>query len=461
MRTQLFLLSTVCAVTATVIDFQDAGGMPCKKTLLKRCDSSTKTAIANTKKMNAALASLAPGDELRVPNSTYLMMGGVYASNLTRVTLRIDGTLLWSDDIKAWPTQVKKNQTTKMPIIAMLFEHSTGLTITSSGTGTLDGQGATWWGLPGVGYLARGKNRPPLMTANYVTDFLLENIDFVQAPRFNFQSSALRNATIRNCHVDSRRTSADSHGAIDLTAFNTDGFDVSGQDIHIHDCSVWNQDDTFCIKAAQDEFPTANVLVENVRASGVGLSIGSISARTVANITFRNVLMHHTSKGVYVKFNAKAAGNPKAGTPPGAIRNVTYENIYIDEPDSWPIWIGPQQAGIKEDGQKYNPCSGDPCSLCWPGTKSATCPGVPAVIDGLTLRNVTVNRPKTSPGVIIGNGSVPMRNLVFDGVRFIDPPDDGAFGKDYFHCEGVQGAIATGGTWPVPPCFSNTTVTEL
>ena len=56
--------------------------------------------------------------------------------------------------------------------------------------------------------------------------------------RFNFQSAALSNATIRYCNVDSRRTSADSHGAIDLTAFNTDGFDVSGNGIHIHDCSV-------------------------------------------------------------------------------------------------------------------------------------------------------------------------------------------------------------------------------
>ena len=119
------------------------------------------------------------------------------------------------------------------------------------------------------------------------------------------------------------------------------------------------------------------------------------------------------------------------------------------------------QAGIKEDGQKYNPCSGDPCSLCWPETKSATCPGVAALLDGLTLRNITVNKPKTSPGVIIGNGSLPMRNIVFDGVRFIDPPADGAFGSDYFHCEGVQSSVARGGTWPVPPCFANeTTATQ-
>ena len=43
-----------------------------------------------------------------------------------------------------------------------------------------------------------------------------------------------------------RRISQDSHTAVDMTAFNTDGFDVHGRDIHIHHCTVWNQDDSFC-----------------------------------------------------------------------------------------------------------------------------------------------------------------------------------------------------------------------
>ena len=72
------------------------------------------------------------------------MMGGVYGANLTRATLQIDGTLLWSDDTKAWPTEVKHNQSTKMPIVAMTFSNTTGLTITSAGTGLLNGNGAAW-----------------------------------------------------------------------------------------------------------------------------------------------------------------------------------------------------------------------------------------------------------------------------------------------------------------------------
>ena len=40
-----------------------------------------------------------------------------------------------------------------------------------------------------MGYLRRGKNRPPLMAINDAHDFVLEHILFHQAPRFNFISS--------------------------------------------------------------------------------------------------------------------------------------------------------------------------------------------------------------------------------------------------------------------------------
>ena len=33
----------------------------------------------------------------------------------------------------------------------------------------------------------------------------------------------------------------DDHNIIDMTAFNTDGFDVSGRNVWIHDCTIWNQ----------------------------------------------------------------------------------------------------------------------------------------------------------------------------------------------------------------------------
>ena len=460
-----------------VIDFEvDSGATP-------GGSASTEVAVNNTRLLNESLAALQAGDELFVPNSTYLLMGGAVARGLTNCTILIDGTLRFSDDTKAWPTNGK------MPVTALSFSDSTKLTLTSGSQGTLDGQGAAWWGLPGIGYLERGKNRPPLMAMTNVSGLIVEHLLFLNSPRFNFISSALVDATIRYCEVSARRTPADSHGAIDLTAFNTDGFDVAGRNIHVHDCTVWNQDDTIAIKA-DGKMDTTNVLVERVHASGVGLTIGSIGANRVRNITFRDVLMHHTNKvpllaeaaarllsrarrplivlfstlrpapasaasqGVYIKFRDSGSR--------GSISDVLYENVVIDTPGSWPIWIGPAQQDIKSSGWLYNPCHGDPCSLCWPGPfpklhTTGNCEAVPGLFANITLRNISILNPSTSPGVIFGNDSNPIQGLVFDGVKVTNPPSGGAWGKDYYYCRGVATGVATGDTWPVPPCFKDET----
>ena len=58
-------------------------------------------------------------------------------------------------------------------------------------------------------------------------------------------------------------------------------------------------------------------------------------------------------------------------------------------------------------------------------------------------------------GVILGTEETPMRNVVFDGVRVINAQDDTV--ASYLKCEGVQDAVATGDTYPVPPCFQDRT----
>eukprot|EP00966_Prymnesium_polylepis_P285018 6584538-Prymnesium_polylepis.1 len=69
----LFLLAAAETSYAKVVDYQaDAGAVPCEKTFWKSCDSKTSDAEDNTAKMNTALAALAPGDVLKVPNATYL-----------------------------------------------------------------------------------------------------------------------------------------------------------------------------------------------------------------------------------------------------------------------------------------------------------------------------------------------------------------------------------------------------
>ena len=142
-----------------------------------------------------------------------------------------------------------------------------------------------------------------------------------------------------------------------MTAFNTDGFDVTGRNVWIHDCTVWNQDDCIAVKVlyciavkalvtlnARSEMllqdNSENMLFERITASGIGLTIGSIGNSVVNNITFRDCYMPHSWKGIYMKFRG---GDSSKG---GRISNVLYENIYMEAPEQFAIWIGPaQQSG--------------------------------------------------------------------------------------------------------------------
>ena len=56
--------------------------------------------------------------------------------------------------------------------------------------------------------------------------------------------------------ASARRTNEDHHGIIDLTAFNTDGFDVTGRNVWIHDCVVWDQDDCIAVKVSSSSILT-------------------------------------------------------------------------------------------------------------------------------------------------------------------------------------------------------------
>jgi len=187
-------------------------------------------------------------------------------------------------------------------------------------------------------------------------------------------------------------------------------------------------------------------LVENVEASGLGLTIGSIKPTPnhacIKNITFLNAHMHHTFKGIYIKSASSSITDEEISAE---ITDILYENITMDKPEQVPIWIGPAQEGDSDNA----------CSLAWPIIPRAKCPApqTSVAFSNIVLRNVQVRGSKVSPGIIFGNEDSPMEGVVFDGVVF-DPADEDAkpWGDDFYFCKGVQG-IAKGGTSPAPPCF--------
>ena len=278
---------------------------------------SESAGAQNTVLLNKALAALSPGDTLAFPNQTFYLAGGVRGTNLVDATLRLDGTLKFLGGRKGWPTQdcasggnplqPKKNGTCVQE--AILLVNCSGLTLTTSSAGqqgTLFGSGDSWWGY--LSYLIHGEDRPRLLSIINATDVLIERWNFEQSPYWTFTAFDVLDMEISHCRISNRINKDDSHDIWNLDAFNTDGFDVAGRNIHIHDSEVWNQDDCFTIQPLDGSRPggnakcTENVLIENVNASGLGLTVGAVHPtrghNCVRNVTFRNARMHHTFKGI-------------------------------------------------------------------------------------------------------------------------------------------------------------------
>merc|ERR1711934_660023 len=316
----LLAVFAFAGATGKLVNFESAGAIP--------NDDSWDTVIKNGQLLNSTLNSLAEGDVFLVPSETYYLMGGIVSQDLSSVVIQIDGTLEFGTTtldaekyISHWP---RSSPGSKGHVLECLhFTNLTNVTFSSSNEGELNGAGDKWWGIPGVGYLRREENRPRLLKVSNSRDVVIEKLFLKNSPYWTFLGEGIKNLVVRYSRVDARRDKDDGHSVIDLTAFNTDGFDMSGCDgVHIHHSAVWNQDDCFDVKDG-----TRNVLIEHVNASGVGLTIGSI-ASNVNNITFRNAYMHHTHKGIYMKFRGG-----------GLVSNVVYENIVMDAPEQFAIWI--------------------------------------------------------------------------------------------------------------------------
>lgn len=57
--------------------------------------------------------------------------------------------------------------------------------------GTLAGYGQKWWGIPGVGYLLRGENRPRLLRLQQCQKVLVEKIAMLQSPYWTFYADSV------------------------------------------------------------------------------------------------------------------------------------------------------------------------------------------------------------------------------------------------------------------------------
>jgi polygalacturonase len=173
-------------------------------------DSSLEVAWKNGALLNQTLNSLRPGDELVfAENTTYYLVGGIIAADLSDIVIHIDGSLIFTDNTETWP------RTASGQVLECLhFDTVRNVTFTSQTIGLLDGQGETWWGL--AGYYEYLENRPRLLSMANSANILIENILFKNSPYWTVWIYGVDGLEIRNSEVSNRRNDYDGHDFYNL-----------------------------------------------------------------------------------------------------------------------------------------------------------------------------------------------------------------------------------------------------
>ena len=388
--------------------------------------------VAITKAFEAA----GVGDTVVVPGGLgdFYFLGGIIVENKTDVTFQIDGMLRAVPDFDAWAVGYENDHQYNHVIV---FQGCKGVTITSSvgGLSGFDGQGKKWWNEYTIGKSGHGKKRPKMLVFKESENILVEKIHLINSPSFNLLLSDVLHAEVRFVRIDTDKAMrgeetprvSDSRSIktswLQFEDLNTDGVDPQGVDIWVHDCYIRNDDDSIAVKPTDSTSGlygpcTENILIEDTTLIGVGASIGSVPPHAdhncVRNVTFRNISMPNTGKGVYIKSNPSCG---REGNVTGEISGITYEDIRIDNPLWWPIWIGPQQ----QHEPNWTPAqAAADCSLTYP--LNPNCPTQGCVtFANITLKDILITNPVMSPGVVLGNATNPMKNIVFDNVKVQNP----------------------------------------
>lgn len=430
----LFIVSNIMAVS--IDQFKSRPG-----------DTSLEAALANSFAITAAIlaANASLSDRTAViPEGEIYYIFPVSLTGIYDVTVEIRGTVSALDDISNWPTA--ENGARYLDIF--YFGDSHYLTI--KGFGTIDGRGYRWWEkaiFDSKHFNDRYGERPRLLMIESSSYITIQGLTFIDSPFYHVVLQDVVNAHVTDFKIKVDITSQKSlfhkHDLLDdlgipLFPLNTDGVDPAGKNITISNCFIENYDDAVAVKPLQQSDKLAkcseDILIQNCSVSfGVGMTVGSVppslSVNCVNNVTFRDISFKTPFKAIYIKTNPGYEGS-------GIISNIRYENIDIESPVWWAIYIGPQQ-------QKQPDGEGPGCFL-YPLGKCETQPRVP--MRNVTLSNVRIRNGLLSPGIIRCNETNPCTGFVFDNVR-----GDGWMSSTPFICENIQG-IAVDSS-PAPGCL--------
>lgn len=189
--------------------------------------------------------------------------------------------------------------------------------VTISGSGTLDGQGQSWW------RLFREKRldhpRPRLISLEDCSHILIEGIRLVNSPSWTIHPLFCRDLAITGVKIDNP---ADSP--------NTDGIDPdSCQDVRIEECQIDVGDDCIAIKsgteAASKKVASEKIVIAHciMRHGHGGVVMGSEMSGGISDVTVTDCTFYGTDRGIRIKSRRGRGGTIEDITA----RRITMEKV--------------------------------------------------------------------------------------------------------------------------------------
>uniref|UniRef100_A0A7N0VG09 Polygalacturonase n=1 Tax=Kalanchoe fedtschenkoi TaxID=63787 RepID=A0A7N0VG09_KALFE len=370
------------------------------------------------KAWEALCSSTDQSPTLVVPNGkTFSLLPLIFEGpcKASNVHLQIDGDLLipkkeeWSgtDCVGEW----------------VRFSRVNGLII--DGSGTIDGQGATWWGgdkpMERFSRLNWGLDfnddcgRPTAIRFYRCDDLRLSGLKVINGPRNHFAVGGCDGAVISGLHIEAPDDSP-----------NTDGIDFSSTtNTRVENTFIGTGDDCIAVNGG-----VKNLTIDNLLCGpGHGISIGSLgkdgSYETVEDVTVQNCKFTKVQNGARIKTWEGGAGY---------VKQITYKNITLDNAGQ-PIIIDQNYC------PEHNCGPTKPSSVAISDVSFTDFSGTTA-----TIRAILLNCSS------IGSGCT---NVILDNVQ-ITKGDIGKLydendGEVYAYCRNVHGKATS--TIPSVPCL--------
>ncbi|KAJ1568055.1 hypothetical protein HK405_003790 [Cladochytrium tenue] len=319
MRADVFLAAIAACMTVA------AAGAAAEPIAIPRPDPTlqrravatcTPTSYASSSKddspaINAAIKSCGAGGVIKFPAGVqYSVLSQITLTGCSACDLQIEGTLKASDNLTYWATQ---------KAIILVSGITGGATIRSlTGTGVVDGNGqAAWDAFAADSSLVR----PTLLYITGSSGVTVSNVYFKNAPNV-FHSATSTSSNIVYSSLTNKAISKSTN-----LPKNTDGFDISGTNVHLSNILVENDDDCVAFK------PGANyVSIDTIECRGShGLSVGSLgktNADSVQNVIVTNANMINSTKAAGIKVYD---GLSTHGT--STVKNVTWSGVTVTNCD--------------------------------------------------------------------------------------------------------------------------------